>query len=203
VMEYFVVKQSDVKGISLGECILKAVDRAKGLSSHRDMEFEAEIGEDSFLPIDNDVLEKVFIGIIKNAIENTPDGGRIMVMVRAMPGIIEAEIKDTGVGITAESQKQIFSGFYHAKETDLYSTRSPFDFGAGGKGLDLLRVKIFSGIYQFNVECFSRRCKYIPGEKDSCPGAISGCRHIQNREECFQSGGTAFKLSFSTGRMAN
>ncbi|HLD29789.1 MAG TPA: histidine kinase, partial [bacterium] len=95
-----------------------------------------------------------------------------------------------------ESRKQIFSGFYHARKTDLYSTKRPFDFGAGGKGLDLLRVRILSEAYGFGVECVSTRCRYLPEESQLCPGNTANCRHIRNPQECGKSGSTLFKLTF-------
>jgi len=94
----------------------------------------------------------------------------VLISLGASSNTVEMTVKDTGVGITQESQSQIFGGFYHAKETDLYSTKKPFDFDAGGKGLELLRVKIFEEVYQFKTECESTRCGYIPGESDLCPG---------------------------------
>jgi len=120
----------------------------------------------------------------------------VLISLGASSNTVEMTVKDTGVGITQESQSQIFGGFYHAKETDLYSTKKPFDFDAGGKGLELLRVKIFEEVYQFKTECESTRCGYIPGESDSCPGVISQCPYVQGEEQCAQSGGTAFKLMF-------
>ncbi len=200
IKEYFLVKDSNPEGLSVGESILHVIEQVKQLSSHRDITLKAEIKEDTFISIENDVLEKVFIGIIKNAIENTPDGGSILVTLSIPSDTVKVEIKDTGTGITEESQRQIFRGFYHARETDLYSTKNPFDFGAGGKGLDLLRIKIFADLYHFKVECFSNRCKFIPGEENSCPGKITDCQHIKNKEECTRAGGTTFRLSFPTDK---
>jgi hypothetical protein len=136
------------------------------------------------------------MSLLKNAIENTPDGGEAMISIWRQPGSVELEVKDSGVGITVESQKHIFGGFYHSLETDLYSTKKHFDFAAGGKGLDLLRIKIFGETCNFRVECKSTRCQYIPRENDSCPGVIAKCLHVHNKEQCAQSGGTAFKLLF-------
>ena len=79
-------------------------------------------------------------------------------------------------------------------ETDLYSTKKPFDFGAGGKGLDLLRIKMFGKTYNFKIECSSVRCKYIPREIDACPGSIAKCLHVDSKKQCSQSGGSVFKL---------
>jgi hypothetical protein len=103
---------------------------------------------------------------------------------------------ETYVGITTESLRQIFGGFYHARDTDLYTTKKPFDFGAGGKGLDLLRLKILSKAYSFQIECESVRCRFIPLESDLCPGTVEACGHVQNAEECARTGGATFRLIF-------
>ena len=143
------------------------------------------------------MIHKVIDGLVKNAIENTPDGGVVHVSLGASSNnTVEIVVEDTGVGITQESQTQIFGGFYHAKETDLYSTKKPFDFDAGGKGLELLRLRIFAEAYGFRTECDSARCEHIPGENDSCPGVISKCPYVEGEERCARSGGTAFKLIF-------
>jgi hypothetical protein len=77
-----------------------------------------------------------------------------------------------------------------------YSSKRPFDFYAGGKGADLLRMKIFAERYNFRIEMGSSRCRYIPRDSDLCPGRISECKFCQERTDCFGSGGTAFKVFF-------
>jgi len=147
--------------------------------------------------IDPGVLDKILVALVKNAFEATPDGGEIIVSSRLADGRrVQIDIRDTGTGITLESQRQIFGGFYHAKETDLYTTKKPFDFGAGGKGLDLLRLKILSKAYGFEIGCDSTRCRFIPRESDLCPGAIALCPHVESLEQCALAGGTVFSLFF-------
>ena len=144
--------------------------------------------------IDPNVLDMTLMSLLKNAIENTPDGGEVRISLYRQPESVAIEVKDTGVGITEQSQKHIFGGFYHSLETDLYSTKKPFDFGAGGKGLELLRIKMFGKTYHFKIECRSNRCRYIPRENDACPGSIAKCPHASEKEQCAQSGGSVFKL---------
>ena len=69
---------------------------------------------------------------------------------------------------------------FHTQETDLYGSRKPYDFNAGGKGLDLLLAKIYGQRFGFDVLLESRRCVHIPADKDSCPGKISQCPHCRN-----------------------
>ena len=192
---------TNVQRLSIGSSIEGMKGVINELSSHRDVRLIIDIKENQYVLIDEDAFEKILMSLVKNAIENTPDGGMVLVSLGASSNTVDVVVKDTGVGITRESQAQIFGGFYHAKETDLYSTRKPFDFDAGGKGLELLRLKIFEEVYRFRTECESTRCKHIPGESDSCPGMICKCPYVQGEEQCAQSGGTAFKLMFP-GRLS-
>ena len=192
---------TNLQTLSMGSSIEGMIGLINELASHRDVRLVIDIKEDQYVLIDKDAFEKILMSLVKNAIENTPDGGMVLVSLGASSNTVEVVVKDTGVGITQESQNQIFGGFYHAKETDLYSTKKPFDFDAGGKGLELLRLKIFAEVYRFRTECESTRCGHIPGENDTCPGVISKCPYVQGEEQCAQSGGTAFKLMFP-GRLS-
>ena len=75
-----------------------------------------------------EVLDKIIEGLIKNAIENTPDQGRIEIKARPKANGILFEVMDFGVGITPDHQKRIFDGFFSTQETLLYSTKTPFEF---------------------------------------------------------------------------
>jgi two-component system phosphate regulon sensor histidine kinase PhoR len=194
--KFFKTRQSKIEDVNLAEHIQRAVASARELSAHRDVTLSTRIEADAHIRIDPDVIDKALMSILKNAIENTPDGGDVVIRLSRQPGSVELEIKDSGIGITPESQKHIFGGFYHSLETDLYSTKKPFDFGAGGKGLDLLRLKIYGETYHFQVDCRSTRCQYIPREKDTCPGVIAKCVHVRSKKGCAQSGETMFKLVF-------
>ncbi|MBW1784976.1 MAG: ATP-binding protein, partial [Deltaproteobacteria bacterium] len=133
-------------------------------------------------------------GLVKNAIENTPDEGKIEVNVQKKANDAEMVLRDFGVGITEENQRRIFEGFFATQETIDYSSNRPFDFNAGGKGADLLRMKIFSERYHFTIDMTSSRCRYIPKEGDICPGIISECPFCVKKEDCLVSGGTVFRL---------
>ena len=196
IENFFTIKKSNIQDVKIKEHILKVVDSARRLSTHRAVTLLTKMDLDPTIRIDPDVFEKSIMSLLKNAIENTPDGGEVLISLYHQPGTVEIEIKDTGVGITEDSQGYIFGGFYHSKATDIYSTKKPFDFGAGGKGLDLLRLKIFAETFHFQVEFKSTRCRYIPSEKDLCPGVIAECDHVNSFEGCAQSGGTAFKIIF-------
>jgi hypothetical protein len=105
-------------------------------------------------------------------------------------------VHDNGVGITWGDQSRIFEGFFTTHETMAYSSKRPFDFNAGGRGADLLRMKIFSERYNFKIDMVSSRCRFIPKASDICPGRISKCQFCSKKEDCYQSGETTFTLFF-------
>jgi len=145
---------------------------------------------------DKNVFRKVLFGLIKNAIENTPDEGKIEINAYRNDNNIIVDCIDHGVGITRENQEQIFGGFFHTQETDIYSTKRPFDFNAGGAGIDLLRAKILSEKLGFHLDFSSNRCDYILHDSENCPGKISRCEHIKQKIECYKSGGSTFSIRF-------
>lgn len=147
--------------------------------------------------IPEDVLSKIVEGLVRNAVANTPDGGRIEVSVKNGEKGPELEVKDFGVGITEENRRLIFESNFTTRETIHYSSRQPYDFYAGGKGFDLLRMKIFSERYKFNISMNSSRCLFIPKDEDLCPGDIINCSHCKSDEDCFNSGETTVVLQFA------
>jgi light-regulated signal transduction histidine kinase (bacteriophytochrome) len=164
--------------------------------SHRKVDIITRIEPVPAVYIPEDVLQKVIDGLIKNAIENTPDKGKVEITLQKNEMSSELRVHDYGVGITEESQARIFEGFFSTQETMDYSSKRPFDFNAGGKGADLLRMKIFSEKYDFNIELSSTRCRYIPKRSDYCPGNIIDCTFCKENKDCYESGETTAIVSF-------
>ncbi len=74
--------------------------------------------------------------ILTNAIKFTPDGGRITIGGRKLPGYVEITISDTGIGIDEADHVQIFEKFGRLGNTQLHSS-SKTKFKGGGPGLGL------------------------------------------------------------------
>jgi PAS domain S-box-containing protein len=182
--------------INLFPFVLDVLERVKQLSRHRNIRFQVEGKNDLFVFIDPLILQNVVEGLLRNAVENTPDGGAIRLGVEQKNGKIILLVTDYGVGITKENQAYVFDGLFHTKETELYASKKPYDFGAGGKGLDLLRMKVYGQRFGFDLSMTSKRCVHIPTDQDLCPGDISKCPHVENAKECADSGGTTFTVAF-------
>jgi signal transduction histidine kinase len=66
------------------------------------------------LRCDADGLLSVFGNLLSNAIRYTPSGGRVMLRHRLEVDWVLAEVQDTGIGMSAETQARIFEKFYRA-----------------------------------------------------------------------------------------
>ncbi|MGD2125518.1 MAG: PAS domain S-box protein [Desulfobacteraceae bacterium] len=194
--ELFGPKQAVPKEISLEETVKQRLKHLKPMFAHREVEIITQFEPAPAVLMPPEVLQKVIDGLIKNAVENTPDEGKIEVAIQKKGEGSLLLVHDYGVGITEEAQRRIFEGFFTTQDTMAYSSKRPFDFNAGGKGADLLRMKIFSERYHFQIDMASSRCRFIPHETDVCPGRISKCPFCSNREDCHRSGGTVFSLYF-------
>jgi len=194
--EIYGAKEIVPEKIVLDEFVRERLEDLKPLFSQRQVEIINSLESTPHICMPRDPLQKIIDGLIKNAIENTPDVGKIEVAVQKKGEGAELEVRDFGVGITEENQTRIFEGFFATQETIDYSSKRPFDFNAGGKGADLLRMKIFSERYNFKIDIVTSRCRYIPKESDACPGRINECSFCTKKEDCHLSGGTVFRLQF-------
>jgi len=143
-----------------------------------------------------EVLEKVVDGLVRNAVENTPDGGRVEVSVQQGKGGAELCVEDNGIGIPEEDQPLVFESNFSTRETDGYASRQPYDFKAGGRGFDLLRMKIFSERYGFSIRLTSRRCPHLTADAGCCPGDPEKCAHSEKPKSCGTDCGTSVVVRF-------
>jgi len=188
-----------IEKIRLDEFLHQICTEAFSSCSDRKIHLERHITDNLNIEMDRQVLHKVCCGLLKNAIENSPDEGCIEVSAAREDTAVRVDVRDHGVGITRENRKEIFSGFFHTQDTAMYSSKRPYQFNAGGAGTDLLRMKIFAQRFGFSIDCESNRCPYLPLDADTCPGKISECRPIDAIEDCLTSGGTVFTLRFPVG----
>ena len=196
ITEIYGPKESKISQIRLDRFVQGRLEALRLGFAHRAVEVSVRLEEVPLVCLPEVVLQKVVDGLVRNAVEATPDQGMIEVLVRKKGDGAELVVRDCGVGITEENQRRIFEGFFSTQETMAYSSRRPFDFNAGGKGADLLRMKIFAERFGFAIDLSSERCGCIPRDSDLCPGRIAACGCCQKREDCFQSGGTHFTVYF-------
>jgi signal transduction histidine kinase len=93
-------------------------------------------GSDEMIFGDSERLYQAFRNLISNAIKYTPDGGKVEVDGRKLPGFIEVIISDNGIGIDPENHALIFEKFGRLGNVSLHSSGKT-KFKGGGPGLGL------------------------------------------------------------------
>ncbi|MGC8605282.1 MAG: sensor histidine kinase, partial [Desulfomonilaceae bacterium] len=157
------------------------------------LNFDLESGK---LLIPTHVLQAIMEGLIRNAIEATPDGNRVDVIGRLKGDRYFLKVKDTGVGIPDKDKEFIFEGFYPVQDTENYSSRRPYSFNAGGKGIDLLRIRMFSELYGFRLSFSSKRCPHLMEQGVESPDVVESCANCKKTSECGENGGSEFVVDF-------
>ncbi|MBI5570762.1 MAG: GAF domain-containing protein [Desulfomonile tiedjei] len=169
--------------------------RSKAAEVGREIGLHFDLGKAELL-IPSHVLRAIMEGLIRNAIEATPENGRVDVTGRVKGERYIFTVKDTGIGVPEKDKELIFAGFYPVQETDDYSSRRPYSFNAGGKGIDLLRIRMFSELYGFKLSFTSRRCSFLGASEETWPGDVDGCSHCATREDCGKQNGSEFVVDF-------
>jgi signal transduction histidine kinase len=73
-------------------------------------------------------IGEVFTNLITNAINYSPEGGKVVVAAQGLNEYMEIKVKDTGVGILADELPKIFDKFYRVKHP---KTRQVLGTGLG------------------------------------------------------------------------
>ncbi|MEA2059537.1 MAG: GAF domain-containing sensor histidine kinase [Thermodesulfobacteriota bacterium] len=196
IKELFGPRQVVFENIQLDKFIQDALKTIGFRFADRECRIVKKIDPVPAIRIPREVLMKIFEGLIRNSVENTPDRGEIHVIIRKEKDRILLIVRDTGTGITKENLKFIFENYFTAYETSSYASGRPYAFGAGGKGFDLLRMKIFSEQFNFKITINSTRCPYIVENDFSCPGNIIKCEKCSTLKDCTTTGGTEVCVSF-------
>lgn len=78
---------------------------------------------------DRDRLKQVFLNLVANAIQYTPQGGDVYLSMSKIGDQARVIIRDTGPGIPVEDLPHIFDRFYRAEKSRTRSTTSGFGLG--------------------------------------------------------------------------
>jgi signal transduction histidine kinase len=194
--ERFGPRESISKEIHLGKFVGEKFEKLQPKFNYSNCRIYTQLSATAPVWIPPDVLDKIVEALVRNAIENTPSGGRIDLMVRTGEKGPEFEVKDNGVGIPEENLLLIFEDYFTAYEPMQYASGKPYEFNAGGKGIDLLRMRIFSELYHFKINLISKRCTYIDQNNGTCPGDIEECIHHKESQECPDERGTTVTVQF-------
>jgi len=121
--------------IELYEYVKKVFDTLKETASANTINLHHEIEENTNVFADGKMLFSVIQNIVSNAIKHSRKGGKIMVTAKKNDGKMIVEIKDTGIGMSKETQDKLFT----PQMNSLAIKRKE----NSGEGIGLFLVKVF------------------------------------------------------------
>ena len=119
----------------LEELIADCVRAARALAQAKNITLLAVTSKEMPLRADEDLLRRMILNLLDNAIKYTPAGGNVSVTCSSAPGGYELSVTDSGPGIPAALQSKIFERFFRV---DRARSRTGADSGAG-LGLSIAR----------------------------------------------------------------
>lgn len=135
--------QWESQTVSLDALLVEVIEEQTAIAADKDIHLHLDIGEapetsdDPFAVTGHwDRLFRLFVNLVANSIQYTPQGGRIDVFLEYLPPkspakpvpAIKVRVSDTGIGIPADALPHVFERFYRVD-----SSRSH----QGGSGLGL------------------------------------------------------------------
>lgn len=87
--------------------------------------------------VDSDRAIQILTNLTSNAVQYTPDAGRILISAKPTNGEVQISVQDTGIGIPKEHLPHIFDRFYRVDKS-----RSRRAGGGSGIGLTIARALV-------------------------------------------------------------
>lgn len=119
--------------IALGPVLDEAVRKVQPEMERKQLAFSVEGPTDTHIEADPHALYQILGNLLDNAVKFTPEGGRIAVRTRHVPGAINIFIEDTGIGIPKEKIDRVGRPFEQV-EGDLVRS-----YKGSGLGLAIAR----------------------------------------------------------------
>jgi len=134
---YMALERTDVKIYAMMQSIKDLVqDWARKKTIEIDLSCAKNIG---VLAADEKRLKQAIINVIRNAINFTPEGGKIELMARRKKDGVMIVVKDNGVGINKEDRSRIFAPFERAQSGLVQLGESKLIKTGAGLGLSLVK----------------------------------------------------------------
>jgi signal transduction histidine kinase len=101
--------------VDLGALVDDVAGRARSRAESRGVRLEVEAGAPGTALVDPAQLRQALDNLVRNAVEATPEGGRVTLAARRESGGHAVEVRDTGRGIEPDHLPRIFDLYFTTK----------------------------------------------------------------------------------------
>lgn len=122
----------------LDELLADVARAARLVAAPHGVTLEVTAPAESRVVADEDLLRRLVLNLIDNAVKHSPDGGAVRVDLSRLAHTYRLTVSDQGPGIPAESQSRVFERFYRVDEARSRAVSGEQGAGAG-LGLSIAR----------------------------------------------------------------
>ncbi|MCZ6574009.1 MAG: ATP-binding protein [Planctomycetota bacterium] len=114
--------------LDLNQIVTEFVEEAEEMTAQNNLNLQVRLCRGK-VPVyaDRNMLRRVLVNLLQNAVDATPAGGRIVLGTRRLTDKVKLTILDSGGGIPEEARRHLFQPFFSTKERGtglgLYLTR--------------------------------------------------------------------------------
>jgi signal transduction histidine kinase len=104
--------------VNMEDIVEEVITSSQEVAQKKGIKLEFQKSEKKLpqVKVDIEKIEMVIQNLIENAIHYTPEKGEVTVSLKYTNNEIEFKVKDTGIGISKEEQKRLFTKFFRAPE---------------------------------------------------------------------------------------
>jgi PAS domain S-box-containing protein len=106
----------EIGAVDLGAVAAESVETARPLAEDKGVTLTLATGPLPLLAGDRARLAQLLDNLLSNGIKFTPSGGRVDVRIKGERGNAVLEVRDTGMGIAAEEQENLFERFFRTSK---------------------------------------------------------------------------------------
>ena len=118
--------------------LTEALQEAAAAAPDRDVHLSLEVADGTRLAIlDRAQVLQAVDALVRNGIRFTPDGGAVTVCARSQATDLVIEVKDTGIGLSAEARRRLFDETYVQHDSRNHHTSHGLEFNIAGMGFGL------------------------------------------------------------------
>jgi signal transduction histidine kinase len=140
----------DRQRVDVGEILTEAAETARPAASAKDIALVVMAGTPQRVLADRPQLLRIVENLVMNAVKFTPEGGSVRLVARREGATAVLEVVDTGVGIPAAEQRELFKRFFRG--TSAIASAVP------GSGLGLAISQVIAEAHNSTIEVES-----VPG----------------------------------------
>ena len=107
--------QLNIKEENLKDILTRCVEFVARSYKQKGVSLELDTKEDIYLNLDKNKIFQVILNLLKNALEATNKGKKVLVSLNKVDNKVEVKIKDEGCGISEENKEKIFRQYFSTK----------------------------------------------------------------------------------------